>query len=114
MSPAALIPPVYVCVVVVVMDARRGIRSGRHDVRAGGGALARQQVGPGAPVRPRPGREGVRLHGEEALDLLSEIQLAPDVLLLDCQLGSGMTGPELYQRIAALYGPIPARMISAR
>lgn len=50
---------------------------------------------------------------EEALSLLADIDLVPDAALLDCQLGKGMTGPELFKRMTALYGPVPTRMISA-
>jgi CheY-like chemotaxis protein len=53
------------------------------------------------------------LNGEEAIAILRDIDLVPDVLLLDCQLGDGMSGPELHQRIIQQYGPIPTRMISA-
>lgn len=53
------------------------------------------------------------LNGEEAMAILKDIDLVPDVLLLDCQLGDGMTGLELHARITKQYGPIPTRMISA-
>jgi signal transduction histidine kinase len=51
--------------------------------------------------------------GEDALAILEDIDLVPDVLLLDCQLGDGMSGPELQGRIVQQYGQIPTRMISA-
>ncbi len=52
-------------------------------------------------------------NGEDALDLLKDIELTPDALLLDCQLGQGMSGLELFRQIRASYGAIPTRMISA-
>ena len=51
--------------------------------------------------------------GREAIALLNEIQLVPDVLLLDYQLGSGMSGLDLYRELVMRYGPLPAAMISA-
>ncbi|WP_136635127.1 PAS-domain containing protein [Pseudooceanicola onchidii] len=52
-------------------------------------------------------------NGEEGLQLLSEIDLRPDALVLDYQLGDGMTGLELLARIRALHGDVPARIVSA-
>ncbi|MGB3242916.1 MAG: PAS-domain containing protein [Sulfitobacter sp.] len=52
-------------------------------------------------------------NGEEAISILKDIDLIPDALLLDCQLGQGMSGPELFQQITRSYGRIPTRMISA-
>lgn len=51
--------------------------------------------------------------GTNALDLLEEIDLIPDALILDFQLGNGMTGLELYCRIKERYGEVPAMVISA-
>ena len=51
--------------------------------------------------------------GEDALALLAEIELTPDALLLDYQLGEGMSGLELHNAICARYGDVPARLISA-
>ncbi|QUJ76765.1 PAS-domain containing protein [Sulfitobacter albidus] len=51
--------------------------------------------------------------GEEGLALLSDIDLRPDALMLDHQLGDGMTGIELLRRIRLRYGHVPARLISA-
>ncbi len=51
--------------------------------------------------------------GEEALHILGEIDLAPDALILDYQLGDGMSGTELWSRICDRYGRIPGRLISA-
>jgi len=52
-------------------------------------------------------------NGEEALSILEDIDLVPDALLLDCQLGKGVPGPDLHQIITRSYGHIPTRMISA-
>ncbi len=49
----------------------------------------------------------------EAKDLLGEIQLVPDVLLLDYQLGAGAHGLSLYDDIRETYGPVPTAIISA-
>ncbi|WP_147113861.1 PAS-domain containing protein [Tateyamaria sp. syn59] len=51
--------------------------------------------------------------GEEALETISEIDLVPDVFLLDYQLGTGMTGVELYEDILWRYGDVPAAIVSA-
>ncbi|MBB5721234.1 signal transduction histidine kinase/ActR/RegA family two-component response regulator [Loktanella ponticola] len=50
---------------------------------------------------------------QEAKDLLGEIQLVPDVLLLDYQLGAGASGIDLYRDLQATCGDVPAAMISA-
>lgn len=50
---------------------------------------------------------------EEALTILHEIQLVPDVFLLDYQLGSGLNGLELYEHITQAYGQVSAAVISA-
>lgn len=52
-------------------------------------------------------------NGEEAISILEDIDVVPDAMLLDCQLGKGMSGTELYQHISQLHGHIPTRMISA-
>ena len=51
--------------------------------------------------------------GEDALALLHEIELTPDRLLLDYQLGNGMTGLDLLTYLRGAYGALPARIISA-
>ncbi len=51
--------------------------------------------------------------GQEALDLLDEIQITPDALILDHQLDDDMTGIEVHDRIRDLYGDIPGRIVSA-
>ncbi|WP_425070193.1 PAS-domain containing protein [Sagittula sp. S175] len=49
-----------------------------------------------------------------ALDLLDDLQLSPDALLLDYQLGNGPTGLGLFQQInAGLETPLPCAVISA-
>ena len=50
---------------------------------------------------------------EEALALLTEIQLVPDAMLIDYQLGSGDNGVQLYRTICQTYGDVPAAIISA-
>jgi CheY-like chemotaxis protein len=50
---------------------------------------------------------------EEALELLSEIQLVPDAMLIDYQLGAGLNGTQLLQEIIRRYGPVPAAIVSA-
>ncbi|MEL7081074.1 MAG: PAS-domain containing protein [Pseudomonadota bacterium] len=50
---------------------------------------------------------------QEALSLLSEIDLTPDAMLLDYQLGDGVTGAELYRIITGQLGPVPTRIVSA-
>ncbi|QFT59955.1 Sensory/regulatory protein RpfC [Sulfitobacter sp. THAF37] len=52
-------------------------------------------------------------NGEEALKLLSDIDLRPDALVVDYQLGEGMSGLDLLARIRAMHGDVPARLISA-
>ncbi|MBS8226321.1 hybrid sensor histidine kinase/response regulator [Vannielia litorea] len=52
-------------------------------------------------------------NAEEALELLAEVQLKPDALLLDEQLGRGMTGTELYGLLSGRFGRLPAKVISA-
>lgn len=52
-------------------------------------------------------------NGEDALQLLTDIDLTPDVVLLDYQLGNGMSGVELYEKIKETYDAVPARVISA-
>ncbi len=49
----------------------------------------------------------------EAVALLGEIQLVPDVMLLDYQLGVGASGLELYEQIKHRFGTVPAAIISA-
>ncbi|MDJ0823451.1 MAG: PAS-domain containing protein [Paracoccaceae bacterium] len=48
-----------------------------------------------------------------ALDLLEDLQIAPDVLLLDYQLGPGMNGIMLYHAICARMGHVPGAIVSA-
>ncbi|SPJ24018.1 hybrid sensor histidine kinase/response regulator [Palleronia abyssalis] len=51
--------------------------------------------------------------GEAAMDLLAEIDIIPDRLLIDYQLGDGMTGLDLIAVLRTRHGPIPAAVISA-
>ena len=52
-------------------------------------------------------------NADEALGILSEIQLVPDAMLIDYQLGTGRDGTELLEEIQRRYGPIPAAIVSA-
>lgn len=51
--------------------------------------------------------------GEEALALIEEIGILPDIFLVDHQLGDGITGIAFLTRIRAEHGPVPARLITA-
>jgi two-component system, sensor histidine kinase len=51
--------------------------------------------------------------GEEALALIDEIGILPDIFIVDHQLGEGMTGIELLSRLRAAHGRVPARLITA-
>ncbi|GGW22240.1 hybrid sensor histidine kinase/response regulator [Gemmobacter lanyuensis] len=50
---------------------------------------------------------------EEALSLIEEIGILPDVFLVDQQLGEGMTGLDFIRLIRARYGKLPACLITA-
>lgn len=52
-------------------------------------------------------------NGEDALTLLEELGIVPDLYLIDHQLGGGMTGVELTRALFAAYGARPARIITA-
>ena len=52
-------------------------------------------------------------NAEEALEILSEVDLIPDAFLLDYQLGGGPNGIDLYEAVLGLYGSLPAAIISA-
>lgn len=52
-------------------------------------------------------------NGEEAVALLQEIGILPDVFLVDFQLGEGMNGLDLIKRLRSLYGDITARIVTA-
>lgn len=52
-------------------------------------------------------------NAEEALSILQEIQLVPDAMLIDYQLGTGQSGTQLLKEITKRYGPVPAAIISA-
>ena len=51
--------------------------------------------------------------GEEALALIEEIGILPDCLLVDHQLGPGMTGIAFIGVLQARHGPLPTRLITA-
>ncbi|MEM8789740.1 MAG: PAS-domain containing protein [Pseudomonadota bacterium] len=50
---------------------------------------------------------------EQALELLDLIDLQPDAVLLDQQLGPGMPGTALYRALRTRFGPVPARIVTA-
>ena len=51
--------------------------------------------------------------GEEALALVDEIGIAPDVALVDQHLGDGLDGLTTITRLRARHGPVPARILTA-
>jgi two-component system, sensor histidine kinase len=51
--------------------------------------------------------------GEEALALIDEIGILPDIFIVDHQLGNGMTGIEALAALRAAHGPVPSRLITA-
>ncbi|NRB02827.1 MAG: PAS-domain containing protein [Rhodobacteraceae bacterium] len=51
--------------------------------------------------------------GEEALELLEEIDLLPDAALFDYQLGAGIDGIDLHEIVRARYKPVPTFILSA-
>ncbi len=51
--------------------------------------------------------------GEEALDLLAEIDIVPDIYLVDLQLGEGMSGIQTLATLIDRHGARPARIITA-
>lgn len=51
--------------------------------------------------------------GEEALALIDELGILPDLFLVDHQLGDGMTGLDFLAHSRAAHGPVPARLITA-
>ena len=50
---------------------------------------------------------------EEALMIIEEIDLVPDAMLLDYQLGDGLDGLELHATLSKQYDPVPTAIISA-
>ncbi len=51
--------------------------------------------------------------GEEAVALIEEIGILPDIFIVDHQLGKGMTGIETLAALRAAHGPVPSRLITA-
>ncbi len=51
--------------------------------------------------------------GEEALALIDEIGIAPDLVLAEQALGSGQTGLDTLQKLRAIHGPVPARLVTS-
>ena len=52
-------------------------------------------------------------NAEEALGILGEIQLVPDAMLIDYQLGAGQNGTDLSKSLTQRYGRVPTAIISA-
>lgn len=48
-----------------------------------------------------------------ALSLLQDLEITPDALLLDYQLGIGLSGIQLYEEITRRFGPLPCAIVSA-
>ena len=51
--------------------------------------------------------------GREAMELLAEIEMAPDAMLIDYQLEEEANGLEVIDRVKEAYGDLPTRLISA-
>jgi signal transduction histidine kinase/CheY-like chemotaxis protein len=51
--------------------------------------------------------------GEDALALIDEIGILPDIFLVDQQLGAGMTGLDFIAACRGRHGPVPVRLITA-
>lgn len=51
--------------------------------------------------------------GEEALELVDEMGIVPDLYLVDQQLGDGLTGVETLKALKIRHGDRPARIITA-
>jgi CheY-like chemotaxis protein len=50
---------------------------------------------------------------KSARQLLQDLEISPDVLLLDHQLGAGLSGTALYEEIVDDIGPLPCAILSA-
>ena len=50
---------------------------------------------------------------ESALDLMDDLQIAPDALLLDYQLGAGLNGTQLFEELTRRLGRLPCAIVSA-
>ena len=50
---------------------------------------------------------------ESALDLMDDLQIAPDALLLDYQLGAGLNGAQLFEELTRRLGRLPCAIVSA-
>jgi signal transduction histidine kinase/CheY-like chemotaxis protein len=51
--------------------------------------------------------------GEEALSLVEELDVSIDLMLVDYQLGDGMTGFEMIKQFRTRYGNVPVRLVTA-
>lgn len=52
-------------------------------------------------------------NAESALELMEDLQITPDALLLDYQLGEGLSGTELYEELMRRLGRLPCAIVSA-
>ncbi|MCR9107955.1 PAS-domain containing protein [Marivita sp. XM-24bin2] len=52
-------------------------------------------------------------NAESALELMEDLQITPDALLLDYQLGDGASGTELYEELTRRLGRLPCAIVSA-
>ena len=52
-------------------------------------------------------------NADTALDLLQDLEITPDALLLDYQLGAGLTGTQLFGEITQRMGRLPCAIVSA-
>nr|WP_252737642.1 PAS-domain containing protein [Citreicella sp. C3M06] len=52
-------------------------------------------------------------HADGAIELLLDLEITPDALLLDYQLGSGMSGTQLFGEITTRFGRLPCAIVSA-
>jgi DNA-binding NtrC family response regulator len=50
---------------------------------------------------------------ESALQLMQDLEIIPDALLLDYQLGDGATGTELFEELTRRLGRLPCAIITA-
>ncbi len=52
-------------------------------------------------------------NAESALDLMEDLQITPDALFLDYQLGDGASGTELFEELTRRLGRLPCAIVSA-
>ena len=88
------------------MAARRACRSAR---RERSGHAPRPYAAAGKMER----RGSRRLIGRRSRPIITEIDLAPDAMLIDFQLDNGELGTEVIKRLRSLIGRVPTRLITA-